>query len=297
MRTDPDVQRAVNSYQLGLPRMPVAGRSGELLGRGTGTSLEFQEYREYSPGDDIRRLDWAAYARSDTLMVRLYREEISPRTEILLDGSTSMTSAGPLAEASSEPSSGPSVKPLVARQLASVFALLSARLGGRPTVLPIDDQRPLQPVGMDGLEALSRLPFSATSTLSQLLAQNNVPMKRQAVRIVISDFLFPHDPTSLIRRLATDASTLWVLQILNAWEADPTTLGGRRLIDIETGAETDMFINRKVVTDYLDRLRHLQEELSRNCRRAHAVFLTLIADRGLTAICRNGLCAAGILRV
>jgi uncharacterized protein (DUF58 family) len=80
-------------YQLGLPRTPGSGRSGELLGRGTGTSLEFQEYREYMPGDDIRHLDWSAYARSDSLMVRLYREEISPRMDVLLDVSRSMSTS------------------------------------------------------------------------------------------------------------------------------------------------------------------------------------------------------------
>lgn len=57
MRFDPEVQQAAARYQLGLPRMPVSGRSGELLGRGTGSSLEFQEYREYQIGDDIRHLD------------------------------------------------------------------------------------------------------------------------------------------------------------------------------------------------------------------------------------------------
>src|SRR5690606_2257643 len=122
--------RAVNTYQLGLPRTPVAGRSGELLGRGTGSSLEFQEYREYLPGDDIRHLDWAAYGRSDVLMVRLFREEISPRTEILLDASRSMTSGGP-------------VKPTVACQLAAAFALLSGQLGGRPRIVVLGDERPL----------------------------------------------------------------------------------------------------------------------------------------------------------
>src|SRR6476646_437313 len=94
MHNDPEVQRAADTFQLGLPRTPSAGRAGELLGRGTGSSLEFQEYREYVPGDDIRHLDWGAYARSDTLMVRLFREEISPRTEILLDASRSMASGG-----------------------------------------------------------------------------------------------------------------------------------------------------------------------------------------------------------
>ncbi|MEE3284389.1 MAG: DUF58 domain-containing protein, partial [Planctomycetota bacterium] len=90
MRSDAVVRRAADTYQLGLIRAPASGRAGELLGRGTGSSLEFQEYREYTPGDDIRHLDWAAYGRSDTLMVRLFREEISPRTEILVDASASM---------------------------------------------------------------------------------------------------------------------------------------------------------------------------------------------------------------
>lgn len=284
MRSDPEVQRAAATFQLGLPRMPVSGRSGELLGRGTGSSLEFQEYREYVPGDDIRHLDWAAYARSDSLMVRLYREEISPRTEILLDASKSMTTGG-------------DAKPLVARQLAALFALLASQLGCRPTVVPLDDARPLQTLGMEGLDSLDKLPLSGTSPFSDLLRQNMIPLRKQAVRIVISDFLFPHDPGSLVKRLATDASALWIIQLLNAWEADPTPLGGRRLVDVETTGEVDMLIDRKAVTGYLQRLGRLQEELSRHCRRVHAPFVTLVANRGLPALCRSDLCAAGILRV
>ena len=42
MAIDPELQRMLDLYQLGLPRMPPAGRSGELLGRGVGSSVEFQ---------------------------------------------------------------------------------------------------------------------------------------------------------------------------------------------------------------------------------------------------------------
>src|SRR5262249_15096039 len=203
MLNDPEVQRAADIYQLGLPRAPAAGRSGELLGRGTGSSLEFQEYREYVPGDDIRHLDWGAYARSDTLMVRLFREEIRPRAEILIDASRSMASGGQM-------------KPLLARQLAAVLGLLSGRLGGRPAIIPLEDGPPV-PLGLDGLERLATLPFSGRTSLAELLSDHRVPMKRQAVRIVISDFLFPHDPASLIRRLATDASALWLVQVASGW--------------------------------------------------------------------------------
>jgi uncharacterized protein (DUF58 family) len=284
VRHDPEVQRVVGTYQLGLPRMPVAGRSGELLGRGTGSSVEFQEYREYLPGDDIRHLDWAAYARSDALMVRLYREEISPRTEILLDASKSMTT-------------GDGVKERVAKQLATVFAQLCGYLGGRPTLIPANNERPLRPMGLESLDGLAAFPCDGVATLTELLAESAIPLKPQAVRIVISDFLFPHDPDPLLRRLAAGASALWIVQLITAWEADPSELGGRRVIDIEGGGQTDMLVNRKAIAAYKERLLRLQEGLSRACRRVHARYVLLIADRGLEALCREELCAAEMLRL
>lgn len=283
MFNDPEVQRAAETYQLGLPQTPAAGRSGELLGRGTGSSLEFQEYRQYVPGDDIRHLDWGTYARSDQLMVRLFREEISPRTEILLDASLSMTAGGPMKER-------------VARQLAAVFALLSGRLGGRPQVALLDDAM-AAPLGLDALERLATHPFAGRANLGELLSDGRVPLKRQAVRIVITDFLFPHDPAALVRRLAAEASSLWLVQVLAASEANPAPLGGRRLLDLETAAEADLVIDRRAIESYLGRLAALQQELLRNCRRAHATFVTLVADRGLPVLCREELCAAGLLRV
>src|SRR5687767_15395300 len=73
-----------------MPRTHLGGRVGERLGSGTGSSLEFQDYRPYTPGDDLRHVDWAAYARSELLAVRLYREEVAPRIDLVLDISRSM---------------------------------------------------------------------------------------------------------------------------------------------------------------------------------------------------------------
>ncbi len=283
MLRDPIVQRCLDGYQLGLPRIPIAGRAGELLGRGTGSSLEFQEYRQYMPGDDIRHLDWSTYARSDQLMVRLYREEISPRTQVFVDASRSMNT-------------GEKAKPEVARQLAALFCLLSSRLGGQPQLIPLTDERPLRHVGIDGLEQFYQLPFIGCSTLPELLDQQALPLKPQGLRIVISDFLFPHDPEALIRRLASGASVLWVVQLLNEWEANPTPLGGRRLVDIEAASELDLQIDQRAIQTYLKRLNTLQTELQRQCRRAHATFVTLTAETGLETLCRGDLTAAGVLR-
>ena len=290
MLNDPEVQQAAAAFRLGLPRLPARGSSGELLGRGSGSSLEFQEYREYLPGDDIRHLDWAAYARTDSLMVRLYREEISPRVEIFLDASKSMNTRTPLRQ--DPPAAG---KALVAKQLTALLALLAARLGGRPTIFPLDDGRPVKTWGLKELDSLESYPLDAVSTLADAASANQIPPGRQAVRIVISDFLFPHDPEQLVKQFANNVSALWVLQLLNRWEAAPTPLGGRRLIDLETDLESDLVLDEKNIADYLSRLNRLKETLGKSCRRRRAVFATLIADAGLTEICKSNLCRLGIL--
>src|SRR5262249_49812236 len=87
------IRGVAGAFSLAMPRAPIGGRFGERLGAGVGSSLEFQEHRQYAPGDDLRHVDWAAYARSETLAVRLYREEVAPRIDLVLDVSRSMAVA------------------------------------------------------------------------------------------------------------------------------------------------------------------------------------------------------------
>lgn len=282
MRHDPEVLQAASRYQLGLPRMPISGSSGELLGRGSGTSLEFQEHRQYFPGDDVRHLDWAAYARSDTLMIRLYREELSPRLEVLLDVTRSMATTP--------------AKTLIAKQLAALFAVLSGILGGRPTIWLAGDQRPPVSLQAETIDSLNQAECTSTASLLDLLSDHSLALRRQAVRVVISDFLFQHDPETLVRRLAGDASVLWLVQVLTAWESDPQVASAARLVDIESGHSSDLILNRNTVEAYKERLRKLQADLARQARRCHAQFVTVIAENGLEASCRNQLVGSGILR-
>ena len=60
------------------------------MGKRPGSSLEFIDHREYQPGDDLRRIDWGGFARSDKLTVKLYRDEVSPHLDVVIDGSRSM---------------------------------------------------------------------------------------------------------------------------------------------------------------------------------------------------------------
>jgi uncharacterized protein (DUF58 family) len=73
------VRQAVEGFITGLHRSPHKG-----------FSVEFREHREYTPGDDIRHLDWQAWGRSDRYYIKQYEQETNLRAHILLDVSGSM---------------------------------------------------------------------------------------------------------------------------------------------------------------------------------------------------------------
>src|SRR5215471_1648741 len=94
---EPSLQEALRNgeklglrYALQIPQVAASGLIGSRLGRRAGTSIDFQDYREYQPGDDLRFIDWGIYARSDRLSVKLFREEVTPHLDLVIDGSRSM---------------------------------------------------------------------------------------------------------------------------------------------------------------------------------------------------------------
>lgn len=280
---DPVVRLMADRFMPAFPTMPTAGRSGEMLGRASGSSLEFQEHRQYLPGDDIRHLDWAAYARTDNLMIRRFRDEINPRSQILLDVSASMNT-------------GSGIKSKTARQLASLFSLMISSLGGRAEVILLGDQMPPQVLWGEEVGRLSAEPMSARADMKQIVESGKLILKPQSVRILISDFLFPHDPAVLVRQFASNSSLFQAIQVLSRFESDPDELGGRRLIDSESDAFADLRVNTATIARYKSRLDRLQSGLRDASRRLGGSFVTLVAELGLESLCANDLCRAGILR-
>ncbi|MCU0782165.1 MAG: DUF58 domain-containing protein, partial [Akkermansiaceae bacterium] len=92
MLEDAARQAAACAARLRLPlRARVwQGAAGELAGSGTGASMDFQDHRPYFPGDDPRHINWQAYARTGNYTMKLYREEVRPAVDLLLDVSASM---------------------------------------------------------------------------------------------------------------------------------------------------------------------------------------------------------------
>jgi uncharacterized protein (DUF58 family) len=267
--------RAAAAFRLAMPRTPVGGRIGERLGSGTGSSLEFQDYRPYAPGDDLRHVDWAAYARSELLAVRLYREEVAPRIDLVLDISRSMVVTEQKRRAFGE------LAGLLACACASTVAdsriITTSGAQPRPLHVPEDVERVL-----------------ACEASVSALEEINLPFRRHSLRVVVSDFLFPHDADVLVRRLARDSALLAIVQLTLREEAEPPVEGGRRLVDVEGRGELDLDIDGAAVSDYRARFSRLRQGLSRASRRAGARFTHVVAGTPVRDVAR-GLATAGIL--
>jgi hypothetical protein len=114
------------------------------------------------------------------------------------------------------------------------------------------------------------------------------------MRVVVSDFLFPHDPESLVGRLARDGASLAIVQLTSRDEAEPEVEGGRRLVDVEGRGELDVTMDARTVADYRARFNRLRQGLSRAARRAGATFVHVIAGGTPRQVARV-LADAGIL--
>src|SRR5713226_1907179 len=87
---DASVLQRLDSLAL-LTRRPMAtGRPGRRRSPLAGSSMEFADYRRYTPGDDFRRIDWKAYARLERLFLRIFEAEENLTVTILIDCSDSM---------------------------------------------------------------------------------------------------------------------------------------------------------------------------------------------------------------
>jgi uncharacterized protein (DUF58 family) len=266
---------AAASIRLAMPRTPLRGRAGERLGSGTGASLEFEDYRPYAPGDDLRHVDWAAYARSEMLAVRLYREEVAPRLDLLIDISRSMA-----------------VTDEKLRSHGELSALLACACTSTIADTRVITSPGAEPHRLRMAEDIERV-FACNARVSAL-EEGHVPFRRRSVRIVVSDFLFPHDADVLVSRLARDCAWLALVQITSADEAEPVAEGGRRLVDVESGSEIDLMIDDAAIQDYRARFARLRQALSRAARRVGAPFAYVVAGTPVRDIAR-GLAAAGVV--
>jgi uncharacterized protein (DUF58 family) len=277
-------ERVGQRYALCLPRQTPRGVSGLALGQRVGSSLEFRDYREYQVGDDLRHIDWNAFARSDQLSVKLYREEITPHLDLVLDVSRSMALEG-------------TVKERAMLALAACLATAAANAGFGHTVwLMGADFRPL-PGGTASPSLWGDVELNPCSDAAAVLAQGMPAWRPRGVRVLLSDLLWEGAPGLALRPLTEGAAATAVIQLLAEVDAHPPEDGALQLIDVETEQRREIHVDAAWARRYRDRLTCHQQNWHQACRASGAFFTTVIAETLLREWQLDELVAAGFLRV
>jgi uncharacterized protein (DUF58 family) len=263
-----EVARLAPGLALALPRTPHRGRTGEVRAASAGASLELHDFRAYQPGDDLRQMDWNAVARTGELILRVRQDEVSPRLEVLLDGSRSM--------ALSPRKAG------CARELALLATEVGEWQGLSPTLL-VGSARPERVQGQVCRAALRNAAFDARDDLHAALGRLP-PLRPCGVRVVVSDFLFEAPLPALVSRLAQGAAALFLVQVLDAEDLEPTGGEGARLVDAESGAALEELLTEDVLAAYARRFAEHQKALGAAAARARAAHLVAPASHVLRAL-------------
>ncbi|HEX3857127.1 MAG TPA: DUF58 domain-containing protein [Verrucomicrobiae bacterium] len=252
-------------YALQIPQAAASGWTGTRSGRRAGSSIDFQDYREYQPGDDLRFIDWGIYARTDRLTVKLFREEVTPHLDLILDGSRSMNLEN-------------TAKANAVAQLAALLATSAANAQCTQAVWLSGEG--FQRIANDALipSAWDKLEFDSKRTPEQSFEILPPKFRRLGVRVFVSDLLWPGNPIPILRRLRDGAAELFVIQLLARDDATPPEHGNLRVVDSETGDESEIYIDSGIARQYADNLAQLQQSWSDACRQCGAHMTTLIAE-------------------
>lgn len=252
------------SHRLAPPRQLGRGQAGVYLGDRQGQSVDFHDYREYQPGDDLRRVDWRAYARTGQMQLKLYREEVSPVVEIVLDASLSMGAYPGKAQA--------------AVFLAAFLHAAVAAVGGRAALL-LDGRRHAGPGFPVALAAAS------FDRVGHAAFPAPPPVPGKPLRFFLGDCLFPGDVDTAFATLARGALALNPVFLLSRSERLPSLRGHCRLHDVEDdGPFVDLSITGAAIDAYLARLRRHEDSLAAAAMRHGGGLLPLtVPDAGLSA--------------
>jgi uncharacterized protein (DUF58 family) len=243
-------------------RVPRHGRHAEQRSADMGGGTEFRDYRDYTPGDDLRYVDWNVYRRLRHVVLRLFEELEDLPHYVLPDISDSMW-------AEEQPRAVPALQATLA------LAAISLNQHDRVGVYPFGGQL------LD-----SRRPSAGKGRILSLAAAidsiRSLRM-RPGLLTVVSDFFDPSGLAPVLESLRRSRHRILLIQIVRASDREPVLSGDVRVRDCETGAAEDITVTPAVLDRYRAAYGAFESELSAFAAERNAGLLRLDADRDVVA--------------
>ena len=279
MLFDEATLRKINQLSLIATRIRAGVLKGERRSSKRGSSIEFADYRDYTAGDDLRRLDWNVYARLDRPFIKLLEEEEDLAVHILVDTSQSMD----WGEAEAH-------KLRYALRLAGALGAIALSTGDRLTLATLHMGGSPQQFGpLRGVQHLmrmlaflenlqdSRIPSQAPllTDLDRSLRDYALESRRPGMAFVISDLFSPVGYQNGATQLLGRGYEVTLLHVLAMDEIDPPLAGDLRLVDSETDQVQEVSIDGGMRLAYRQRLLSWREEIRQNCRQRGMRYMDL----------------------
>ena len=280
-----------------LDRMELVSRKifrgrmkGERRSTRKGQSVEFADFRNYVPGDDLRFVDWNLYARLDKLFLKLFLEEEDLHFYTLIDVSESMNFGAPS-------------KLQYAKQLAAALGYIGLCRSDRIKIEPLDPvAAPAAPV-LRGRGQVWRM----IEYLKQVEASSNAPLVEsvksfcsrntgKGVLVLISDLMDKSGYEDALKYLVARNLDIYVIHVLSQEEIDPDITGDLKLVDCEDGDFTEISVSQRLLDRYRGTLATFIEQARDFCSRRGIVYTMTSTERSVDRLVSRYLRQRGLVR-
>lgn len=268
---DPAFLQELEALRRRLEVRARSGAAGERASSRRGSSAEFLDHRPYAPGDDPRRIDWSAYARTGEPVIKLYRAEEDVVVRVLVDASASMGFGTP-------------EKLSVARKLAAAVGYMALARLERAQLIAAGEQLTAK-APMRGrastaslLRTLSALEARGAVDLSRAVDAVVRQSPRPGLLVLLSDFFDAGPLLAALSRARAAGHDLALVQLVAPEEAEPRLEGDLTLVDAETGETVELTADASALEAYAMRFVGLCEELRAFARRHGATYVRTRTD-------------------
>jgi uncharacterized protein (DUF58 family) len=302
-----------------LSRKVFAGKlPGERRSKRRGRSVEFDDYRNYVAGDDLRHIDWNVFARLDRFFVKLFREDEDLSFHLVIDASPSMDAGEGEAAGLPWPT-----KLVFAQRLAMALAYIGLVNQNRVVLSTagVRGKRPVQQLSpirgrlnvtraarfvLDSVVPVEgQAPVAAPASLGDALKLIAQTRSGKGVMVILSDFLVSEDLRSALNWLAGSGGgggfDTYCLQVLSPGELEPEReaphglVGDLRLTDVETGRPAEVTLTGALIKRYKQRLADHCEGLRIACAARGMSHTVVRSDSDIGALLVGYLRSRGLL--
>ncbi len=288
---DAEFLRRLEGLHLLAKRLAERGPAGGRLSRALGDGLEFVDHRAYTPGDDVRFLDWLCYARMEKLLVRLFHRHSESDVAILLDTSASMAGDGGMKKFDA------------ARRIAAALAYVAVGAGRRVLAQPFGealgasmksarDRAKLLPL----LEFLDTLTPAGATNLAACAHDFAQRTRNVGAVILISDLLDAGEELSpALASLHSTRRELAVLQMIDPQDASPQPAGAVELKHAENGLRVRVDVTAEICERYTSAWREFCQSLQHTCRARQAIHVPIDVETPLETVILQILRQSGVV--